>query len=121
MWPAAQIVHHAYRGGFLEHILQMARVGAPAGATLTARTRDLVLAGVILHDIGKLQELGYEGGGAATTREGNLVGHIALGLMHGARGGLRHPGFPDRAAHADRAPDRLAPRLAANSARRSSR
>ena len=42
---------------------------------------DLVIAGVVLHDIGKLQELAYEGGSGSYTRDGNLVGHIALGLM----------------------------------------
>ena len=42
---------------------------------------DLVLAGVVLHDIGKLQELAYEGGSGSYTRDGNMVGHIALGLM----------------------------------------
>jgi 3'-5' exoribonuclease len=34
-----------------------------------------------LHDIGKLQELAYEGGAGSYTRDGNMVGHIALGLM----------------------------------------
>jgi len=80
VWPAAQSIHHAYRAGFLEHITKMAEVG-----TLVARAyganEDLVLAGVVLHDIGKLQELAYDGGSASYTRDGNLVGHIALGLM----------------------------------------
>lgn len=80
VWPAAQQIHHAYRGGFLEHITKMAEV-----ARLVARAygadEDLVLAGVVLHDIGKLQELAYEGGAGSYTRDGNLVGHIALGLM----------------------------------------
>jgi 3'-5' exoribonuclease len=79
-WPAAQVIHHAYRGGFLEHLVTMAEVGTAVARTYGANA-DLVLAGVILHDIGKLQELSYEGGAIAYTREGNLVGHIALGLL----------------------------------------
>ena len=80
LWPAAQTIHHAYRGGFLEHVTKMAEVGALLSRCYGADD-DLVLAGVVLHDIGKLQELAYEGGAGSYTRDGNLVGHIALGLM----------------------------------------
>ena len=80
IWPAAQTIHHAYRGGFLEHITKMAEVGALLSRCYGAND-DLVLAGVVLHDIGKLQELAYEGGTGSYTRDGNMVGHIALGLM----------------------------------------
>jgi 3'-5' exoribonuclease len=80
VWPAAQQIHHAYRGGFLEHLTKMAEVGKMVSRAYGA-SEDLVLAGVILHDIGKLQELAYEGGAGSYTRDGNLVGHIALGLM----------------------------------------
>lgn len=80
IWPAAQQIHHAYRGGFLEHIAKMAEVGRLIARAYGAN-EDLVIAGVVLHDIGKLQELAYEGGSGSYTRDGNLVGHIALGLM----------------------------------------
>ena len=80
VWPAAQNIHHAYRGGFLEHITKMAEVGRFVARAYGA-DEDLVLTGVVLHDIGKLQELAYEGGAGSYTRDGNLVGHIALGLM----------------------------------------
>lgn len=80
VWPAAQQIHHAYRGGFLEHITKMAEVGRLVSRAYGAN-EDLVLAGVVLHDIGKLQELSYEAGQGSYTRDGNLVGHIALGLM----------------------------------------
>jgi 3'-5' exoribonuclease len=56
---------------------------------------DLVLAGAILHDIGKLQELTYEVGSASYTRDGNLVGHIGLGLMLTREAINAVPGFPD--------------------------
>ncbi|MGE3277899.1 MAG: 3'-5' exoribonuclease YhaM family protein [Vicinamibacterales bacterium] len=79
-WPAAQQIHHAYRGGFLEHLCTM-MAGGRALATVYGADEDLVIAGVILHDIGKLQELAYDAGRTSYTRDGNLVGHIALGLI----------------------------------------
>lgn len=80
IWPAAQQIHHAYRGGFLEHITKMAEVGRYLARSYGA-DEDLVLAGVVLHDIGKLHELAYDGGATSYTRDGNLVGHIAIGMM----------------------------------------
>jgi 3'-5' exoribonuclease len=79
-WPAAQSIHHAYRGGLLEHTLMMADVARFLARTYEAN-EDVVLAGALLHDIGKLQELHYEPGGAVYSRDGNLVGHIGLGLI----------------------------------------
>jgi 3'-5' exoribonuclease len=93
-WPAAQHVHHAYRGGLLEHILTMAATGR-ALARAYGANEDLVLAGVVLHDIGKLQELAYEPGGASYSRDGNLVGHIGLGLMMVREAINGISGFPD--------------------------
>ena len=89
VWPAAQQIHHAYRGGFLEHITKMAEVGRLVARAYGA-DEDLVLAGVVLHDIGKLQELAYEGGAGSYTRDGNLVGHIAPRHDDGARSLQRH-------------------------------
>lgn len=79
-WPAARSIHHAYRGGLLEHTLKMAEVGRFVARAYEAN-EDIVLAGVLLHDIGKLQELHYEPGGASYSRDGNLIGHIGLGLI----------------------------------------
>ena len=79
-WPAAQAIHHAYRGGLLEHKLQMADVAGHLARAYGAND-DIVLAGVLLHDIGKLQELDYQPGGATYSRDGNLIGHIGLGLI----------------------------------------
>lgn len=78
VWPAAMLVHHAYRGGLLEHVLQVARV-ADALAEIYGANRDLVFAGAVLHDIGKLQEIDYARA-PTYTLEGSLVGHIPLGL-----------------------------------------
>jgi 3'-5' exoribonuclease len=93
IWPAAQQIHHAYRGGFLEHISKMAEVGLLIARAYGA-DEDLVLAGVILHDIGKLQELAYEGGAGSYTRDGNLVGHIGLGMMMVREAANGIAGFP---------------------------
>ena len=94
VWPAAQQIHHAYRGGFLEHITKMAEVGRAVSHAYNANW-DLVLAGIVLHDIGKLQELAYEGGAGSYTRDGNLVGHIALGIVMVREAINGISGFPD--------------------------
>ena len=93
-WPAAQSIHHAYRGGLLEHKLKMAEVARHLARSYNA-SEDLVFAGVLLHDIGKLQELHYEPGGASYTRDGNLVGHIGLGLVMVREAINGIAGFPD--------------------------
>ena len=93
VWPAARVVHHAYRGGLVEHILQIMTVVVALADIYEAR-RDLVVAGALLHDIGKLEELAYD---VATdySVEGNLVGHIAIGIGM-VRDVIREmPGFPD--------------------------
>jgi 3'-5' exoribonuclease len=79
VWPAALRVHHAYRGGFLEHILAVARSALTLGAAYGAN-QDLLTAGALLHDIGKLEELDYDQS-TSYSREGNLVGHVTLGAM----------------------------------------
>jgi len=93
-WPAAQTIHHAYRGGLLEHKLQMADIARHVARAYGA-DEDIVLAGVLLHDIGKLQELRYDPGGATYTRDGNLIGHIGLGLILVRETINGISGFPD--------------------------
>jgi len=93
VWPAALRVHHAYRGGFLEHVLSVARVALILGTSYAAN-KDLLTAGAILHDIGKLQELEYDGT-TRYTREGNLVGHVTLGVLMVRRVIDQIPDFPD--------------------------
>jgi 3'-5' exoribonuclease len=78
VWPAALTVHHAYRGGLLEHILKVAEVGIALARSYDADP-DYVVAGAILHDIGKLRELAYDRA-TSYTLEGNLLGHITIGV-----------------------------------------
>lgn len=93
IWPAAQAVHHAYRGGLLEHILKIAD-SVSFLATSYGANRDLLIAGAILHDIGKLFELSY---GVTTdySVEGNLLGHITMGAQLVRDVTREIPGFPD--------------------------
>ena len=93
VWPAAQTVHHAYRGGFLEHILSVARSALVLG-TVYGANKDLLTAGALLHDIGKLEELDYDVV-TAYSREGNLVGHVTLGAIMVRTIMTAIPDFPD--------------------------
>jgi 3'-5' exoribonuclease len=91
-WPAAVTVHHAYRGGLLEHILSLAALGDGAAAVYGV-DRDVLLAGAVLHDIGKLDELAYDSV-TTYTRDGNMLGHIALGAAAVERAIAGIDGFP---------------------------
>jgi 3'-5' exoribonuclease len=77
VWPAARQVHHAYRSGLLEHILKIMEVAVFLAGQYGA-SKDMVIAGALLHDIGKLQELSYDVA-VNYSVEGNLIGHIAIG------------------------------------------
>ena len=77
--PAAMTMHHAFIGGLLEHIVSVIALMRGVADHYPELDRDLLLAGVVLHDIGKTEELSYARGFGYTT-EGQLIGHIALGL-----------------------------------------
>jgi len=76
--PAAKTMHHAYLGGLLEHVLSMAKMGLVL-ATHYKVNADLLLTGVLLHDIGKIYELSYDRSFGYTV-EGHLLGHMFIGL-----------------------------------------
>lgn len=79
--------HHAFRGGYLEHVLSMTRTcvfladkyAAYYPDTNPPLSKSLVVAGGILHDIGKFRELEFQPQGHAYTPPGRLIGHILLG------------------------------------------
>lgn len=85
--PAATHNHHAFVGGWLEHVLNVTRTAVYLAAQydgyypqLKPRLdQDLVAAGAILHDIGKLREIESSSTGAEYTAAGNLIGHILQG------------------------------------------
>jgi 3'-5' exoribonuclease len=78
--PAAMTMHHAYLGGLLEHVVSLLGMANGLCAHYTELDRDLVVTGVILHDVGKTEELRYARGIDYTT-EGRLLGHITIGAM----------------------------------------
>ena len=77
--PAAMTMHHAFLGGLLEHTVSVIGLMQGVADHYPELDRDLLLAGIVLHDIGKTEELSYARGFGYTT-EGQLIGHIALGL-----------------------------------------
>jgi 3'-5' exoribonuclease len=93
--PAARQLHHAWLGGLLEHVVSLAKLAERVVPHYPILQRDLVLTGVILHDIGKVKELAWDVGFEYTV-EGTLLGHIQMGLemVQGAIAGL--PDFPPR-------------------------
>lgn len=79
-YPAAVTVHHAYMGGLLYHSLSVLDLCLKAAENYPILQKDYLLAGALLHDIGKTEELsGYKA--STYTTSGNLIGHIALGAM----------------------------------------
>jgi 3'-5' exoribonuclease len=77
--PAATSYHHAYLGGLLEHVSSLVDLGDKLCDHYGWLDRDLVLAGLVLHDLGKIEELNFTRGFTYTTR-GQLLGHITIGL-----------------------------------------
>lgn len=77
--PAAKSVHHACLGGLIEHVLSLCHLSRLTAAHYEFVDLDLLLAGVILHDIGKIHELSYHRS-FAYTDVGQLLGHIVIGL-----------------------------------------
>ncbi|MDO9515313.1 MAG: HD domain-containing protein [Syntrophales bacterium] len=77
--PAAKGFHHAYIGGLLEHTLSVTQLLDPVTQHYRQVNRDLAMTGGILHDIGKIHELSFDGT-MDYTDEGRLVGHIVLAV-----------------------------------------
>ncbi len=75
--PAAQLWHHAYLGGLAEHSLAMAEVLLKAAESYPAADTDLLVAGALLHDIGKIEELAWDTTIEYTDR-GRLIGHLII-------------------------------------------
>jgi 3'-5' exoribonuclease len=77
--PAAKAVHHARIGGLIEHVLSLCHLARFTAAHYEGIDFDLLLAGVLLHDIGKIRELNYARG-FSYSDEGQLIGHINIGV-----------------------------------------
>jgi 3'-5' exoribonuclease len=81
--PAAKALHHAYIGGLLDHVVSLFKLCDLVSRNYPQVSRDLVLTGAFLHDIGKIHELSYSRSFSYTTR-GQLLGHmiIELEMLH---------------------------------------
>ena len=93
--PAARQLHHAFLGGLLEHVVSLLRLAERVLPNYPILNRDLLLTGVILHDIGKVYELAWDTGFEYTV-EGTLLGHIQMGIELVEKTIDKLPNFPPR-------------------------
>lgn len=77
--PAAKKMHHARIGGLLEHTLSMALLAEKIASHYIGINRDLLIAGTILHDVGKIREFEYDIK-IDYSDEGRLLSHIVIGI-----------------------------------------
>jgi 3'-5' exoribonuclease len=91
--PAAKVMHHAYLGGLLEHVVGLCGMAKLVAGHYPELDVDLLLTAAMLHDVGKLQELCYERAIGYTT-EGQLLGHIVMELETVSRAIDKLEGFP---------------------------
>jgi 3'-5' exoribonuclease len=77
--PAAKMMHHAFLGGLLEHMVSLCDLSRLVSGHYPELDPDLLMTGAILHDVGKLDELCYERSFNYTV-EGQLLGHIIMEL-----------------------------------------
>ena len=76
--PAASSNHHSFGGGLIEHVLSMIKISMKVVEMHPELDKDLLIAGCVFHDIGKVNELKASVSIEYTT-EGNLLGHISIG------------------------------------------
>jgi 3'-5' exoribonuclease len=95
--PAAKGFHHVYIGGLLEHTLSVVRLLEKAAGHYAGINRDLLLAGGLLHDIGKIYEFSYERI-VEYSDPGRLIGHIVMGVEMVDRKIAAIPDFPEQTA-----------------------
>ena len=91
--PAAKVMHHAYLGGLLEHVVSLCGLAKKVTAHYPELDLDLLLAAAILHDVGKLDELCYERA-IGYTVEGHLLGHIVMEVQTVSKAMEAIEGFP---------------------------
>ncbi|MHA6260722.1 3'-5' exoribonuclease YhaM [Sporosarcina sp. CAU 1771] len=76
-YPAATRNHHDYVSGLIDHVVSMLKLGKALADLYPTLNKDLLFAGIILHDVGKVVELSGPIG-TQYTNEGNLLGHITI-------------------------------------------
>src|SRR6202007_3098822 len=87
--PAAKVLHHAWLGGLLEHVVTLVRVCRATAPFYPEVDADLLVTGAILHDVGKIRELSWKNS-FSYTLEGQMIGHISIaqGMLRGKGKGL---------------------------------
>ena len=82
-WPAAFKLHHAMRGGLLYHTLSIIRLAEGVCRLYPAVDRDLLMCGIIVHDLCKIDEFEISSAGLASgySVKGELIGHLVMGAM----------------------------------------
>ncbi len=78
--PAAKRMHQAYIGGLLEHTVAVTALARETAGLYPQLDRELLVAGALVHDVGKIEEFRYEAPPIDYTRRGRLLGHSALGI-----------------------------------------
>jgi 3'-5' exoribonuclease len=91
--PAAKGIHHAWLGGLIEHVLSLCAMARFLARHYPNIDEDLLLAGVVLHDFGKIYELNYSRSFGYST-EGSLLGHMQIALR--VLAGKMPAGFPPK-------------------------
>jgi 3'-5' exoribonuclease len=91
--PGGKRLHHDYIGGLLEHTVSVAEICRFLASHYEGVDADLLVAGALLHDIGKVNELSYEGA-FEYTDEGRLLGHLYMGAEWVASECADVPKFP---------------------------
>jgi 3'-5' exoribonuclease len=93
--PAAKVMHHAYLGGLLEHVVSLCGLSKQVAAHYPELNLDLLLTAAILHDVGKLEELCYDRS-IGYTVEGQLLGHIVMEVETVGKAMDAIEGFPPK-------------------------
>ena len=93
--PAAKSIHHAWIGGLIEHVLSLMALAKFTAKHYPEVDEDLLVTGVVLHDIGKIHELTYDRG-FGYSDEGQLIGHILIALRMVDEKARQVDGFPPK-------------------------
>ena len=91
--PAAKSIHHGWIGGLIEHVLSLCKLARLTADHYPDVDFDLLLTGVVLHDIGKIHELTYARS-LGYSSEGQLIGHITIGVRMVEDAIRKLPSFP---------------------------
>ncbi len=95
--PAARRIHHAYLGGLLEHVFEILQLARPLLELYPQLNRDLLVSGILLHDVGKLEAFTWELDIDYTDR-GRLLGHVVMSAERVAEAIAAIPDFPPQLA-----------------------